>query len=242
MAEPELAPEPIIVPAAPAAFPFDGVRLRIDAWPIAESDGPDGLVDGVAVGGDFVIGAGVRRPWAVIARALDGPVDVAAVAVRGAPDARSPRDITLLSYLGAVPLTSATYPRFVELSTRLGVGVVPEHGEPVVFVLQQPASAHYVWLRVHSTWGGAGGALDEIAVLTPEQLDAARLADGIAFVQLQPEGDAAYDGLDLSGIGDVWDESPSLETDEDGPPADGGSEARDESAPVDAPTDTDDDP
>ncbi len=111
------------------------------------------------MGGDFVIGAGVRRPWAVIARALDGPVDVAAVAVRGAPDARSPRDITLLSYLGAVPLTSATYPRFVELSTRLGVGVVPEHGEPVVFVLQQPVSAHYVWLRVHSTWGGAGTEL-----------------------------------------------------------------------------------
>ena len=30
--------EPVsVTPGAPAAFPFDGVRLRIDAWPITES-------------------------------------------------------------------------------------------------------------------------------------------------------------------------------------------------------------
>lgn len=187
---------------------------------------------------------GVRRPWAIVTRALDGPVDVAAVALRGVTDDRSPRDVSVLAYLGAVPLTSATYPRFVELSTRLGAATAPEGGDAVVFVVDPPITAHYVWIRVHSTWGGPVVALNELAVLTPDQLATlqAQSDAGVSVIALQPSADSSYDGIDLGGIEDVWEASPDLDTGTDGPPEDGGSEARDESAPVDAPADTTQDP
>jgi len=180
---------------------FQGMDILPEAWPRAASGSVDALCDNRIGVADYVLPEDERTPWSLIFRVLDGPQEIAAVGVATLDDERMPKDITLFSYLGNVPLSSLNFPQFIENSTRIGVFSTPRTDGFLVIELPEPVRAHYVWIRVTRTHGGAGGALSEFAVYSPDQLSFLRQhgSDRFSFASLGDIDTSPYQDANLFG-------------------------------------------
>lgn len=176
-----------------------------EAWPEPAYGDADALVDGLTGSSQFAVDASTRLPWTLVMRILDGPVEVAAIGLFCDDPARAISDVSVFSYLGAVPLNRLNYPQFLEGSDRLGIARVTEASGWIVFRFEEITSAHFIWFRVSSDSAGNGVSLSEVRLFSPDELAAlAELPPGeVRIVELQPVDTAPYDDLNLLGLPDL---------------------------------------